>query len=56
MIGEAIVQRTQRLNVILVKTSLDVFDHQTRLPDLRVSYHADLYNDTVGEENVSERP
>lgn len=38
--------RTQRLYIIFVKAALDVFDHQARLSDLGVSYHADLYNDT----------
>jgi hypothetical protein len=35
-------ERTQRLDVILVKAPLDVLDHQASLPDLRVTDHTDL--------------
>ena len=38
---------TKRLNVILVKSTLDVFDHETRLSDCRVSYHSYFDDDTT---------
>jgi hypothetical protein len=36
---------TQRLNVILIKTSLHILDHETRFANLRVPDHSDLYHD-----------
>lgn len=33
---------TKCLNIILVPAALDVFDHETRLSNLRVSYHANF--------------
>lgn len=38
--------RTQRLDIILVKATLDILDHQTCLPDLRVPNHPDLDHHT----------
>lgn len=35
-------RRTQRLYVVLVPATFDVFHHETRLADLRVAHHADL--------------
>jgi len=40
-------RRTQRLDIILIKTPFDVFDHQARLSDLRVPYHAYFDDDAV---------
>jgi hypothetical protein len=45
--------RTQRLDIILVPTPLDVLDHQRRLANLTVSQHTHFQNDTVGERHVS---
>lgn len=42
---------TQRLNIVLVETALDVLDHQACLSYLRVANHADL--DDNAEEGVS---
>lgn len=39
--------RTQRLNIVLVETALDILDHQTCLADLGVAHHPDLDHDTV---------
>ena len=38
---------TQGLDIVLVEGTLDVFDHQTRLADLRVADHADLDHHAV---------
>lgn len=38
-------ERTQRLDVVLIKTPLHVFDHEASLPDLRVPNHSHLDDD-----------
>jgi hypothetical protein len=38
--------RTQRLDIVFVEASLDVFDHETRLAYLRVSNHPDFDHHT----------
>lgn len=38
---------TQRLDVVLIPATLDVFDHQARLADLCIAHHADLDNHMV---------
>ena len=40
---------TQRLDVILIKVTLDIFHHKTRLPYLRVAQHADLDHDAAAQ-------
>jgi hypothetical protein len=40
-------RRTQRLYVILIKAPLNVFDHQARLSDLRISNHAYFDDDAA---------
>lgn len=37
-------KRTERLNIVLVETALDILDHQTCLSYLRVTDHPDLDN------------
>lgn len=43
-------KRTERLDIVLVETALDILDHQTCFSYLRVTDHPDLDNHTVGRE------
>lgn len=38
---------TQRLDIVLIETALDILDHQTRFPNLRVTDHSDLDHDAA---------
>jgi hypothetical protein len=40
-------ESTERLNVILVKSAFDVFDHETCLSDGRVSHHSYFDDNTT---------
>ena len=40
---------TQRLDVVLIKTSFDVLDHETRLANLRVAHHPHLDHHAAGK-------
>lgn len=39
--------RTESLNVVLIPTAFHVFNHQTRLPNLGISHHANFDDDTA---------
>lgn len=43
-------KRTERLDIVLVETALDILDHQTCFSYLRVTDHPDLDNHTEEKE------
>ena len=45
-------EHTQRLNIILIETALDIFDHETGLANLRIPHHPDLDYHTEEETGV----
>lgn len=47
-------KRTERLNIVLVKTALNILDHQACLSYLRVADHPNL-DDDAGKQSQSER-